>query len=93
MPFAAVTTVSLEGLDVADREQILKETLIPRIKALPGFQTARFLRSLDGKTGVGAVIYDTEANAKKAVETMTTERPAEAPPVLDRAIYEVVVEV
>jgi hypothetical protein len=48
---------------------------------------------LDGKTGVGAVIFDTEANATAGLDTMTTSRPPEAPPVESTAIYEVVVEV
>jgi hypothetical protein len=93
MPFAAVTYVSLEGFDPANADKLLKEGLIPRIKALPGFQAARFLRSLDGQTGVGAVIFDTEANAQNALNATTTERPAEFPPVVSSALYEVVVEV
>ncbi len=93
MPFAAVTNVNLEGRDRAESEKILKEVLIPRIRALPGFQAGRFLRSIDGTTGVGAVIFDTEARAKDALNTMTTNRPAEAPPVVSSAIYELIVEV
>jgi hypothetical protein len=93
MPFAAVTTVSLEGRDFAEAEKILKETIIPMLKALPGFQSAQFLRSGDGKTGAGAVFFDTEANAKSALDTMTGERPAEAPPVVTSAIYEVIAEI
>lgn len=93
MPFAAVTNVSLEGRDPAAGEQLLREVLVPRLKAQPGFRAARFLRSLDGKTGVGAVIFDTEANAKGGLDAMTSNRPAEAPPVESTALYEVVVEV
>ena len=93
MPFAAVTNVNLEARDPADSEEMLREGLIPMIKALPGFQAARFLRSLDGSRGVGAVIFDSEAKAKAALEMMATNRPAEAPPVDSTAVYEVVVEV
>jgi hypothetical protein len=90
MPYAAVTYVDLEGRDLEAAEKLLKEGLIPMIKGLPGFQAARFLRSLDGKSGVGAVIFDTEANASAA---LVMERPAEAPPVTSSAVYEVVAEV
>ncbi|HEX6476483.1 MAG TPA: hypothetical protein VF005_04355 [Acidimicrobiales bacterium] len=93
MPFAAVTYVSLEGRDPAVGEQLLREVLIPRLKGLSGFRTARFLRSLDGKTGVGAVIFDTEGNAKAGLDAMTTDRPAEAPPVESATTYEVFLEV
>ena len=93
MAHAAVTYVNLEGRDPAASQKILEESLIPIIKALPGFRTARFLRSLDGKSGVGAVIFDTEANAKEGLDAMTGKRPAEAPPVVSTALYEVIVEV
>ncbi len=93
MAHAAVTYVNLEGRDPAAAQKLLEEGLIPVIKALPGFRAARFLRSLDGKTGVGAVIFDTEANAKAGLDAMTTNRPPEAPPVESTVLYEVVVEV
>ena len=93
MAHAAVTYVSLEGRDPAAGQKLLEEGLIPMIKTLPGFRAARFLRSLDGKSGVGAVIFDTEANAKAGLEAMTTNRPPEAPPVESTALYEVVAEV
>ena len=93
MPFVAVTTVNLEGRDRAGAEKLLGEVLIPRLKAQPGFRSARFLASLDGKTGVGAATFDTEANAKAGLDAMRTDRPAEAPPVVGTTIYEVVAEV
>jgi hypothetical protein len=93
MPFAAVTTVNLEGSDRAGAEKLLREVLIPRLKAQPGFRTARFLRSLDGTRGVGAVIFETEANAMDGLDAMITDRPAEAPPVESTSFYEVIVEV
>ena len=93
MPFVAVTNVKLEGRDPAEGEKLLREVLVPRLKGQPGFRNARFSRSLDGKTGVGAVMFDTEANAKAGLDAMTTDRPAEAPPVESSGIYELVVEV
>jgi hypothetical protein len=93
MPFAAVTNVKLEGRDAAAGEKLLREVLAPRLQAQPGFRTAQFLRSQDGKSGVGTVLFDTEANAKAGLDAMTTDRPAEAPPVESTAIYEVVLEV
>jgi hypothetical protein len=92
MPFVAVTYVRLEGRDPAEAQKLLSEVLVPRIKALPGFRSARFSRSLDSSTGVGAVIFDTEANAQAGLDAMTVGRPPEAPPVENTAIYEVVLE-
>ena len=93
MPFAAVTYVNLRGVDIANSEKFLKEVQVPRIKAMPGFRAGRFLRSLDNTSGVGAVIFDTEANARAALDAITANRPPEAPPVDSTAVYEVVVEV
>jgi heme-degrading monooxygenase HmoA len=88
MSYAAVTYVNLEGRDQSQGEQQLRNEVIPSLKSLPGFQAARFLRSTDGKTGVGAIIFDSEANLKAALAT----RPADAPPFESEEIYEVVVE-
>ncbi len=77
MPFAAVTNVKLQGRDPAEAQKLLRDVLIPRLKGLPGFRTARFLRSTDGTTGIGAVIFDTESNAKAGLDTMTKDRPAD----------------
>jgi len=92
MPFAAVTQVNLEGRDRADGEKFLQEVVIPRIKTLPGFQAARFLRAVDGTTGMGAVYFDTEANARAGLQAMA-DRPAEAPPVLNQTLCELIAEV
>ena len=92
MPFVAVTNVNLRERDPAEGVTFLNDVLIPRLKTLPGFQTARFVRSLDGQTGVGAVVFDTESNAKASLETMA-DRPPQAPEIVSSAVYEVVVEV
>jgi hypothetical protein len=91
MAFAAVTYVNLEGRDPAQAEKLLRDEVIPMTKSLPGFQAARFLRSTDGKTGVGAVIFDSEAHAKQSLEA--PERPGEAPPIQSTELYEVLAEV
>ncbi len=93
MPFAAVTFVNLQGRDTNAAVSMLNDVLIPRIKTLPGFQAARFLRSVDGASGVGSVIFDTQSNARDGLDAMNAARPAEAPPVERTVIYEIVAEV
>jgi hypothetical protein len=39
------------------------------------------------------VIFDTQANARAALDAMITQRPPQAPPVESSAVYEVVLEV
>jgi len=93
MTFAAVTYVDLEGFDAPQGLELLNDMLVPRLKVMPGFQSARFLRSQDGKTGIGAAICDNQAHAEGCLSAMTAERPAGAPMVTSSAIYEVVLEV
>jgi heme-degrading monooxygenase HmoA len=89
MPFAVVTRVNLEGRDQEKDRQRLKDEGIPHLKSLPGFQGARFLRSTDGKTGVGVIIFDSEVNAKEALAA----RPPDAAPFESEEICEVAIEV
>jgi len=93
MTFAAVTYVSLQGRDRVEGLKLLNDMLVPMLKVQPGFQSARFLASTDGKTGIGSVICDNESHAQACLDTMTANRPPEAPPVTSSAIYEVVLEV
>lgn len=93
MTFAAVTYVDLEGRDPAQAVQLLNDMLVPRLKAMPGFQSARFLRSADGKTGVGSAICDSQGHAQECLDAMTIGRPAEAPAVTSAAVYEIIMEV
>jgi hypothetical protein len=59
------------------------------VKQAPGFQSGVWLRSPDGKIGMGIVVFDTEANAKAAEQAMPNMRPEGAPPVTSMAVHEV----
>jgi hypothetical protein len=93
MLFAAVTQVNLEGADPAVAGRVLNDWLVPMVKGLGGFRAARFVRSVDGKTGIGTVVFDTQANAEAALDAMLNNRPPEAPPAVSSGVYEVMVEV
>jgi hypothetical protein len=93
MTYAAVTYVNLEGRDRADSLKMLNDMLVPRLKSVVGFQSARFMGSVDGKSGVGTVICDSESHARACLDVMTAERPAQAPAVTSTGLYEVVLEV
>jgi heme-degrading monooxygenase HmoA len=89
MPFAVVTRVNLEGRDQEQDGQRLREEAISRLKGQPGFQSARLLRSTDEKTGVGILVFDSEANAKEA----HAARPPAPVPFESEDIYEVAIGV
>ena len=50
------------------------------------------MRAADGSTGLGIVVLDTEANAKQAAQDIASRRPADAPPIIDSGVYEVMAE-
>lgn len=89
MAHALVTQVSLEGRDRAEAETLLNEQVIPTVKGLPGFDRGLWLRSADGSTGMGIVVFESEEHAKAAAAGMGTMRPPDAPPITSAAIYEV----
>ena len=89
MAHALVSTVNLEGRDVAEAEKILNEQVVPAIKQVPGFQRGVWLRSADGKTGMGIAVFESEQHAQSALEGMPAMRPAGAPPITSSEIYAV----
>ena len=94
MPFASVVHVRLTGAGgPAAGEQMLREQLIPRLRAQSGFQSARFFRTSDGTTGMGVAVFDTEEHATTGHDALVNNRPPEAPPVTSSAIYEMFIEV
>jgi hypothetical protein len=94
MPFASVVHVQLTGTGgPGGGEQMLREELIPRLKAQSGFQSARFFRTPDGTTGMGVAVFDTEEHAKTGHDAMVNDRPPDAPPVTNSAVYEMFIEV
>lgn len=89
MPYALVSEVAFGDMPADASQKMVTEVILPAVKQAPGFQSGLCLRSADGKTGRGSVVFDTEANAKQAQENMKTMRPAEAPPITGSAIWEV----
>lgn len=87
MAHALVAQVNLEGRRPEDAERMLNDQLIPVVKQLPGFQRGVWLRSEDGSTGTGIVVFDSEEHALAARDGLATMRPADAPPITSTAIH------
>jgi hypothetical protein len=79
----------LEGRSVEEAERLLNDQVIPIVKTLPGFQRGVWLRSADGSTGTGIVVFDSEADAESALRGIGNMRPADAPPITGSAIHAV----
>ena len=87
MAHALVTQVSLEGRDPAEGEKLLTEQIIPNVKGLDGFDRGVWLRSVDGSTGMGIIVFDSEEHAEAAEGALAAIRPPEAPPITSRERY------
>ena len=87
MAHALVTQVSLEGRDPAEAEKLLHEQVIPTVKGLAGFDRGVWMRSADGLTGMGIVVFESEEHAKAAEAGMGAMRPADAPPITSSGVY------
>lgn len=94
MPYAFVAQVQFqEGSDPALGQKMLESEVIPLAKSQAGFQKGIWCRNVDGKTGIGTAVFDTEANAKAAGEAMRAQpRGAEQPQIVTAGVYEVVAE-
>jgi hypothetical protein len=89
MTHAVAVTVKIEAdSDIAHRQRILDDSVIPGVKELPGFQKATWMNDGVG-TGLCIVVFDTEEHAKAAITPLT---PPNGPAVISSGIYEVEVE-
>jgi hypothetical protein len=73
--FAAVVTVTIDPAQTDAAFAFLNESVVPMVKASPGFVSGVWLQPADGKSS-STVVFDTEANARAAVPPVG---PAPAP--------------
>ena len=94
MPYAFVAQVTFQpGGDPELGQKMLEGEVIPLVKSQAGFQKGIWLRNVDGTTGIGTALFDTQANATAAGEAMRSQpRPPEAPSITTSGVFEVVAE-
>ena len=94
MPYAFVAQVQFqEGGDPELGQQVLENEVVPLVKSQAGFRNGTWFRNVDGKTGIGAAVFDSEANAKAAGEAIRNQpRRDGAPTITATGVYEVVAE-
>ena len=62
--------------DVEQGRKFLQEQAIPRLSQAPGFVAAQWVR-LEGGTGTGMLTFESEEQARAAVEQLQTNPPPE----------------
>ena len=65
------------------RRQILEEYIVPEYRDLPGFLLASWMNDGNG-TGLCLVDFDSEENARSAIEALTASA---GPEVIERGVY------
>jgi hypothetical protein len=94
MPYAFVAQVTFSpGGDPELGQKMLEGEVIPMVKSQAGFRKGIWLRNVDGKTGIGMAVFDTEAHATAAGQAVgSQQRAPEAPQITSSGVYEVVAE-
>ena len=94
MPYAFIAQVEFQaGSDPELAQKMLENEVVPLVKSQAGFQKGIWCRNVDGSTGIGSAVFDTQDHAKAAAEAVRSQpRAAEAPQIVTAAIYEVVAE-
>jgi hypothetical protein len=62
-----VVSVKISGETASD---LLQSTVVPRVKAQPGFVSATWLQSDDGATGVSLALFETKEQAEEAAKNV-----------------------
>jgi hypothetical protein len=88
-----VVTVGVDPARSDEAGQILEGIVVPASTGAEGFVRGIWLRSMDGTSGLGVVVFDTEAHARALAE-QATEGPPPGAAVTPRSIevFEVVAE-
>ena len=91
---AMLVTVDIDGTRVDESTKVLHEVTIPMVKSRPGFLRGSWLRSADGTSGRGVIMFDTADNANTAVSTLRDQGPPAGGPVKIKSVdvFEVIAE-
>jgi heme-degrading monooxygenase HmoA len=68
---AVVVKVTINDAETAAK--ILREEVVPRVSAAPGFVAGYWARSEDGTNGLAMVVWDSEESARAAVEVLRNQ--------------------
>jgi hypothetical protein len=92
--YGVIVEVKIDPNRSDEAQQMLDEIVVPMAKALAGFGSGKWLRSLDGDEGRSLLLFESEDAAKAAAEEIRSQGPPPGVAVtLERvAAYEVLAE-
>ena len=90
---AVVITVGIDPEKADEATKMLKDQVVPDVKAMSGFVSGTWARSADGATGHSLIIFNDEETAKAGLAQAQQGPPAGGPvKILYAEIYEVLVQ-
>jgi len=90
---AVVVTVGIDATQGDKATEMLHSTVVPDVKATPGFVSGTWARSEDGTKGHSLVVFENEDEAKAALAQAKQGPPPGAPvQVLYAEVYEVLAQ-
>jgi hypothetical protein len=92
--YAVIVRMGMDPQRAGDVDRHFQQDIVPWAKAQDGFVTGRWLRSTDGLTGLGVVVFDTSEAAEKAAAGPRgmAYPPGHAWSIADVTVFEQVVE-
>jgi hypothetical protein len=87
-----IIEVAVDPSREEEARRMLRELIVPKAKAQPGFEAGYWLRALQGEVLRSVHLYDSEDAARAAAEAIQAEGPPPGAPVTLEAIdtYEVI---
>lgn len=91
---AVMVEVSVDASQEQQARQIVRDVVVPTAKSLDGFAGGTWCRALGDNTGRSVLLFDSEDNAKAAVEQIRNQGPPPGAPVTMNAVdaYEVIAQ-
>lgn len=77
--YAVVVQVDLDTSRQDEGVQTLESFVVPTVKAMPGFVSGTWMRSLDGSEGRSLLVFESREAAEAAAARIAEGPPAGAP--------------
>ena len=77
--YAVLVQVDVDASRMDEATQVLEGFVVPTVKAMPGFTSGTWMRSLDGSQGRSTLLFESREAAEAAAAQVAEGPPAGAP--------------
>ena len=92
--FGMIIEVRVDPTSEDEARSMVHDFVVPKARALPGFQGGHWLRALEGDVITEVFTFDSEDNARAAASLVLTEGPPPGAPVTLHSVaaYELIAQ-